>query len=113
MRRPRSSTRDDVDRAKDALHKLRSENRKLRKENSQLRKELNRAVETEFDRSLQAEEETAASPLEAPATPEPEKKAACCPRCKSEDYFEIPAGRYLIKACKACGFRKRTESKVV
>ena len=107
MRRARSSTRDDFDRVKDSIHKLRTENRKLRRENSHLRKQLSRISDDEFDKQDEAEEELA-GPSEIEEVPE---EKPTCPKCKSDNYLLIPAGKYLIKACKACGFRKRTEAK--
>ena len=102
--RARSSTRDDSDRLKDALHKLRTENRKLRKEVAKFKKELTRYVDVEFERQVDLEESEVEVTVVAEA-PDPK-----CPKCASErDYREIPAGKYLLKVCKACGYRKRLE----
>jgi hypothetical protein len=104
--RPRSSTRNDFDKVKDSLQKLKSENRKLRKENARLRKELSRVADVEFDKNLEEENQeiTVVEPIEKKVLPE-------CPKCHSHDYSEIPAGKYLIKACRSCGFRKRLQVK--
>lgn len=102
MRKPRSSTRDEYDKVKDAIQKLRSENRKLRKENSRLQKELRRIPDIELDRQIDLEDEEA-------GLVEVVQEAPTCPKCKSEDFSVVPAGRYIIKLCRSCGFRKRSE----
>jgi regulator of replication initiation timing len=99
--RARSSTRDDFDKVKDVAHKLRSENRRLRKENSRLRKELNRYVEVEVD-DVEVDAEYVAV-IEKP-------EVINCPKCKADDFKQIPAGKYTVNLCKACGYRKRQES---
>ncbi len=102
MHKPRSNTRDDFDKVKDSLQKLKSENSKLRKENSRLRKELNRVAVSDFERSIDAEEEMV-------LVPEEKKDDPICPKCRAEGLVHIKAGRYLIKNCKACGYRKRLD----
>jgi regulator of replication initiation timing len=102
MHKARSNTHNDFDKVKDALQKLKSENRKLRKENSQLRKELNRAAVSEFERSIDSEEEMV-------LVPEEKKEDPVCPKCKAEGLLHIKAGRYLIKSCNSCGYRKRLD----
>lgn len=105
MGRQRSGKQDDFDRVKDANHKLKTENRNLRKENARLRKELNRFDGLQFEAE---EEET----LELIIVPEREKEPALCPKCKSDSFLQVPAGKYLINVCKAsgCGYRKRSKS---
>lgn len=104
MQRARSNTKDDSDRIKDALQKIKSENRKLRKENSQLRKQLSRVSETEFENTVDLEEE------DLPVfTEKKEVLNLNCPKCKSEDFKEVRAGRYLIKVCNECRYRKRVD----
>jgi regulator of replication initiation timing len=105
MARQRSSTKDDFDRVKDAVHKLRSENRKLRKENASLRKQLNRVADVELERQINAED-----PEDLITVPSkiPEKKK--CPKCNSADLNEVRAGKYLIVIC-GCGYRRRSELK--
>ncbi len=107
--RARSSTRDDFDKVKIALTKLKTENRRLRKENSQLRKELHRAADFEFDKKVD-EEDAEAGPMEVDVEDKRERasdKEPECPKCHSGDFAEIRAGKFLIKACRACGYRKR------
>jgi hypothetical protein len=106
MNRARSNTKDDFDRVKDAVHKLRTENPKLRRQVATLKKELTRFTEVEFDQSLALEDVEA----ELILAPEPDETPTC-PKCKSEDFSQVPAGKYLIKVCRACGYRKRHEVK--
>lgn len=106
MTKGRSDTRDDVDRVKGALHKLKAENRKLRKENGQLKKELGRISEAEFDRQIAFEDEDD-SPL---ISIEIKAEVLKCPKCKSEDFRKIPAGIFVINVCSSCGHRKRLKS---
>jgi hypothetical protein len=91
---------------KDALAKLKSENRKLRKENSRLRKELSRADDYVFEKKVDEELEESGTVVETEEKTIPE-----CPKCHSHDFNEIPAGRYLIKVCRSCGYRKRSQVK--
>lgn len=106
MNRARSNTRDDYDKVKGAVHKLRSENRKLRKENAQLRKELKRNEDIEFDRTLETEEEQVPEDLLTKLQSKP-----VCPKCHADALMKIPAGAFVISFCNACGFRKRHEVK--
>ena len=102
MRGPRSNTRDEFDNTKDAIRKLRTENRKLRKENGRLRKELNRQPDPDYE---DEEEMMEAEILPAPAV------RPTCPKCKSENFTQIPAGIFLVKVCKDCKFRHRVPAK--
>lgn len=106
MGKSRSSTRDDFDKIKDAFNILKSENRKLRKENAQLRKELNRTITSEFERSVDLEDDE----LEVESAPKKIHKKYCS-RCKAEEIVEIEAGKYLIRLCNSCGFKRRAEIK--
>lgn len=103
----RSDTRDDFDRVKDSIQTLKAENRKLRKENNQLKKALNRVANREFDTILELEEES--TPYYEPIQKEQQNK---CPKCRQDALVEVKAGRYLIKVCKDCGYKKRSEVKV-
>lgn len=101
MGRGRSSTRDDFDKVKDSLQKLKAENRHLRKENASLKKQLGRAEVTAFETVDAREYELIVEPDDGTE----------CPECTVHSILqEIKAGRYTIKRCKVCGYKKRTDS---
>ena len=109
MSNARSSTRDDYDRVKDALQKLKTDNRKLRKEIGHLKKELLRVDNTHFDKTMGLEEED--TPEDLVLAPRETTDTPRCPACKSEDFKQILAGMYRITVCHACGYRKRLKAK--
>lgn len=111
MKSRRSDTGSDLDRVKDALQSLKSENRKLRKENSQLRKQLHRGANDELDTAIKLEEELASQFPVQYALPEKENTEKC-PKCRESALVKIKAGRYVIKLCEECGYKKRTDNKV-
>lgn len=104
MKRPRGDTRSDFDRVKEALHETKAEIRKLKKENAALRKQLSRADTIEVEKRTVYEEELSQQfePLKVKEPPSNK-----CPKCHSENFKNIEAGKYLISVCNDCRFKSR------
>jgi len=104
--RARSNPRDDYDRLKDSLAKVKAENRKLKKENSQLKKQLLRIDDTKINEEVDEELE-ASTEIVPQFSSSNEPPQHYCPRCREQSIQDVSAGIFTIRMCKGCGYRKR------